>query len=84
MVDIVRFGDDLGTNGGPFMSPAMYRQLFKPRHAQLCDYVHRHTRMKTFLHSCGSIRALMPDLIEAGYDVINPVQTNCRGMEPKG
>ena len=38
--------------------------------------------MKTFLHSCGSIRALLPDLIEAGYDVINPVQTSCAGMEP--
>jgi uroporphyrinogen decarboxylase len=84
VADIIRFGDDLGTNGGPFMSPATYRRLFKPRHTMLCDYVHRHSRMKTFLHSCGSIRALLPDLIEAGYDVINPVQTNCRGMEPEG
>ena len=84
VADVVRFGDDLGTNGGPFMSPKIYRQLFKPRHAMLCDYVHRHSQMKTFLHSCGSIRALMPDLIEAGYDVINPVQTDCRGMDPEG
>jgi uroporphyrinogen decarboxylase len=81
--DICRFGDDLGTNGGPFMSPAMYRRFFKPRHTQLCAYVHRHSRMKTFLHSCGSIHALLPDLIEAGFDVINPVQTNCRDMEPE-
>jgi uroporphyrinogen decarboxylase len=66
------------------MSPATYRQLFKPRHAQLCAYVHKHTRMKTFLHSCGSIRALMPDLIEAGFDIINPVQTTCKGMDPAG
>lgn len=84
VVDIIRFGDDLGTNNGPFMSPKTYRELFKPRHTQLCDYVHRHSRMKTFLHSCGSIRALLPDLIEAGFDVINPVQTTCRGMEPEG
>jgi uroporphyrinogen decarboxylase len=84
VADIIRFGDDLGTNNGPFMSPKTYRQLFKPRHTILCDYVHKHSRMKTFLHSCGSIRALLPDLIEAGYDVINPVQTNCRGMEPEG
>jgi len=83
IADICRFGDDLGTNGGPFMSPAMYRQFFKPRHAQLCAYVRRNSRMKTFLHSCGSIRALLPDLIEAGFDVINPVQTNCRDMEPE-
>jgi uroporphyrinogen decarboxylase len=84
VADICRFGDDLGTNNGPFMSPAMYRRFFKPRHAQLNAYVHRHSSMKTFLHSCGSIRALLPDLIEAGFDVINPVQTNCRGMEPEG
>ena len=84
VADVIRFGDDLGTNGGPFMSPTTYRQLFKPRHTMLCDYVHRHSKMKTFLHSCGSIRALMPDLIEAGYDVINPMQTTCKGMEAEG
>lgn len=84
IADVIRFGDDLGTNGGPFMSPKIYRQLFKPRHKVLCDFVHSRTRMKTFLHSCGSIRALLPDLIEAGFDVINPVQTTCRGMEAEG
>jgi uroporphyrinogen decarboxylase len=84
VADIIRFGDDLGTNSGLFMSPKTYRQLFKPRHTILCDYVHKHTKMKTFLHSCGSIRALMPDLIEAGFDIINPVQTTCKGMEPEG
>ena len=80
--DILRFGDDLGMDSGPFMPPEMYRRYFKPRHAQLCAYVHQHSRMKTFLHSCGSIYKLMPDLIEAGYDVINPLQTVCRDMEP--
>lgn len=84
VADIIRFGDDLGTNGGPFMAPRTYRELFKPRQKMLCDYVHQHTRMKTFLHSCGSIRALMPDLIDAGFDVINPVQTTCKGMEAEG
>lgn len=80
--DILRFGDDLGIDTGPFMPPDLYRKLFKPRHTQLCSYVHEHTNMKTFLHSCGSIYKIMPDLIEAGYDVINPVQTNCVDMEP--
>ncbi len=84
VVDVVRFGDDLGTNQGPFMSPATYRSLFKPRHARLCEFVRRNSRMKTFLHSCGSIRSLLPDLIEVGFDVINPVQTSCRGMEAEG
>jgi len=81
--DILRFGDDLGMDSGPFMPPELYRTLFKPRHRQLCEYVHSHSGMKTFLHSCGSIYELLPDLIEAGYDVINPVQTNCRDMEPR-
>ncbi len=80
--DILRFGDDLGIDSGPFMPPELYRKLFKPRHTQLCDYVHKNSSMKTFLHSCGSIYKIMPDLIEAGYDVINPVQTNCVDMEP--
>jgi len=66
------------------MSPKTYRQLFKPRHTMLCGYVHQHSRMKTFLHSCGSIRALMPDRIEAGFDIINPVQTTCKGMAAEG
>jgi uroporphyrinogen decarboxylase len=82
VVDICRFGDDLGTDTGPFMAPATYRQLFKAHHTRLCDYVHRHSGMKTFLHSCGSIHALLPDLIDAGFDVVNPVQTACRDMDP--
>ena len=82
IVDILRFGDDLGTTGGLFMPPDTYRELFKPRHTQLNAYVHEHSQMKTFLHSCGSIYRIMPDLIEAGYDIINPVQTNCFEMDP--
>ena len=81
--DILRFGDDLGIDSGPFMPPELYRKLFKPRHTQLNAYVHQHSNMKTFLHSCGSLYKIMPDLIEAGYDVINPVQTNCVDMEPR-
>lgn len=83
VVDVIRFGDDLGMDTGPFMSPATYRKIFKPRHTQLCEYVHKNSGMKTFLHSCGSIYSLMPDLIECGFDVINPVQTACYQMEPE-
>jgi uroporphyrinogen decarboxylase len=83
VVDILKFGDDLGMDTGPFMAPEVYRKLFKPRHARLCAYVHKHTKAKTMLHCCGSIYALMTDLVEAGYDVINPVQTSCRDMEPE-
>lgn len=81
VVDLIRFGDDLGTDTGPFMNPDTYRELFKPRHAQLCDFVHQHSTMHTFLHSCGSIEKVLPDLIEAGIEVINPVQTSARDME---
>lgn len=83
VADILRFGDDLGTDRGPFMSPKMYQRLFKPRHTILNAYVHQHSQMRTFLHSCGSIHKLMPDLIEAGYDVINPVQITAKDMEPE-
>jgi uroporphyrinogen decarboxylase len=83
IVDIIRFGDDLGMDSGPFIAPEVYRRLFKPRHKQLCEYVKKHSRMHTFLHSCGSVYKLMPDLIEAGYDIINPVQTSCADMEPE-
>jgi uroporphyrinogen decarboxylase len=83
VVDIVRLGDDLGMNTGPLMSPETYRKLFKPRHAILCDYIHTHSSMHTFLHSCGSIYKLIPDLIEAGFEILNPVQTNARDMEPE-
>lgn len=83
VVDVVRFCDDLGTDQGPFMDPESYRRLFKPRHKKLCEYAHSHSRMHTFIHSCGSIDQMIPDLIEVGIEIVNPVQTNCRGMEPE-
>lgn len=83
IVDIIRFGDDLGMTSGPFMDVDTYRSLFKSRHKQLCDYVKTHSQMHTFIHSCGSISSLMPDLIEAGIEIFNPVQTNARQMEPE-
>lgn len=80
--DILRFGDDLGMISGPFMRPDDYRRLFKPHHTRLNEYVHTYSQMKTFLHSCGSVYRLIPDFIEAGYDVLNPIQTNCADMDP--
>ena len=72
VVDIVRFGDDLGMNTGMFMSLEKYRTLFKPYHTKINEYVHTHSNMKTFLHSCGSIFPVIGDLIEAGFDILNP------------
>jgi len=82
VADIIRFGDDLGMMQGPFMSPDIYRALFKPRHKILCDYVKSHSTMHTFIHSCGAISQLMPDMIDAGIEIFNPVQTNATGMSP--
>lgn len=82
VVDILRFGDDLGMNTGMFMSREKYCELFKPYHTKLNEYVHTHSNMKTFLHSCGSISPIMGDLIDAGYDIINPVQTTAKDMDP--
>lgn len=82
VVDIIRFGDDLGMTQGPFMDVDTYKTLFKPRHKQLCDYVKNNSSMHTFIHSCGSISSLMPDMIDAGIEIFNPVQTNCANMEP--
>lgn len=83
LVDIIRLGDDLGTNNGPFMDPETYREFFKPRHRILTDYIKQHSNAHVFLHSCGSIYKLLPDLIGAGFEIINPVQTNANEMDPK-
>ncbi len=83
IADFVKFGDDLGAMNGPFMDPDTYRQFYKPRHKQLCDFAKQNSKMHTYLHSCGSIYKLIPDLIEAGFEVLNPVQTQCADMEPE-
>lgn len=82
IVDILRFGDDLGMDTGMFMSREKYQELFKPHHTKLNEYVHTHSNMKTFLHSCGSLYPIIPDLIEAGYDCLNPIQTTAYQMDP--
>ena len=83
IVDIIKFGDDLGTTSGPFISNEMYREFFKPRHQVLCNYVKANSSMHTMLHSCGGIYELIPELIEAGFEILNPVQINAVNMEPE-
>jgi uroporphyrinogen-III decarboxylase len=75
--------DDSGTQRGEFISPDLWAEMIKPHYARLCDWIHRHTKMKTFFHCCGSIYHLIPHLIEAGIDILNPVQTSAANMEPK-
>ncbi|MGC8640895.1 MAG: uroporphyrinogen decarboxylase family protein [Isosphaeraceae bacterium] len=79
-IDIVLFGDDLGMQTGPQMSPAMYREFFKPRHALMWRRAKELANVKVMLHCCGGVRSLLRDLIDAGLDAINPVQISCKGM----
>ncbi len=82
-VDILQFGDDLGSQTGPFMSPDVFREVFKPRYKKMWDFIHNNSGCKVFLHSCGSNYELIPDLIDAGLDILNPVQTTAKNMEPE-
>ncbi|MFQ5868045.1 MAG: uroporphyrinogen decarboxylase family protein [bacterium] len=82
-VDILQFGDDLGSQNGPFMSPDLFREVFKPRYKKMWEFVHNESNCKIFLHSCGSIYELIPDLIDAGLEILNPVQTTTANMEPQ-
>jgi hypothetical protein len=76
-------GTDFGMQTGSFISPKAYRELYKPFQKQLNNWVHKNTSWKCFIHSCGSIVDLMPDMIEAGFDIFNPVQTSAAGMDPQ-
>jgi hypothetical protein len=79
---IVMSGTDFGAQNGPFISPDIYREVFKPLHKEMNDWVHKNTNWKTFLHSCGSDVAFLDDFISAGVDILNPVQISAAGMDP--
>lgn len=80
---IVISGTDFGSQQGPFIAPELYRRLFKPFHTRINAWVHEHTRWKTFIHTCGSVYELLPDLKEAGFDILNPVQISAASMDPE-
>lgn len=75
-------GTDFGTQRGPFISPQAYRDLYQPFHKRANDWIHQHTSWKTFIHSCGSVMALIEDFIESGFDILNPVQVSAADMDP--
>lgn len=80
-IDVILFSDDLGSQNGPLISPRMYREFFKARHTRLYQRAKELADVKVNLHCCGSVRQLLPDLIETGIDAINPVQISCKGMD---
>ena len=73
--------DDLGTQNGPFISLAMYRKYIKPRQKKLFSFIKKNTDAKIYFHSCGSVYNFIPDLIEAGIDILNPIQYSAKNME---
>ena len=75
-------GTDFGTQRSPLISIDTYRQLFKPFHQIINDWIHTNTKWKTFTHTCGAIEPLLADFIEAGFDILNPVQCSAYGMDP--
>lgn len=80
-VDVVCQGDDLGMQTGLQISPAMYREFIKPAHKKMFSLVHSKTEAKVWLHSCGSVYEIIPDLIEAGIDILSPVQASAKNMQ---
>jgi uroporphyrinogen decarboxylase len=82
MIDVAALSDDLGTQDGPMISPQLYREIFKPRLARITSLIHNRSRAKVYIHTDGSVYAFLRDLIEAGIEIINPVQTECRDMQP--
>ena len=75
-------GTDLGTQRSQYISNDMYREFYLPYHKKLNDWIHQNTEWKVFFHSCGAIEKLMPELYEAGVDILNPVQCSADGMDP--
>jgi uroporphyrinogen decarboxylase len=80
---IIRLGDDVATQNGPLISPAMYRSIIKPYQKEFMTFIHERTEAKIWYHSCGSVYKLIPDLIDAGIDLLNPVQVSARDMDTR-
>lgn len=76
-------GTDFGTQSGPFISNEAYRDLYQPFHKEVNNWIHKNTEWKSFIHSCGSVYKLLPDFVEAGFDILNPVQCSAAEMDPK-
>jgi len=76
-------GTDFGAQNNCFISPKAFRSMYKPFMIEINNWIHTHTTWKTFIHTCGSIMPLIPDIIEAGFDILNPVQISAVNMDPQ-
>jgi len=79
-IDLIKIGDDLGTQDRLMISPRMYRRMLKPLHADLIETIRAHTKAKIFFHTDGDVFDLIDDFIEIGVDVLNPIQTSAGKM----
>ena len=82
LVDVIMIGDDLAAQHGPLFRPELYRRIVKPRHRQLVQYIRSRTAAKIWYHTCGACTTFIPDLLENGIDILNPVQIGASGMDP--
>jgi uroporphyrinogen decarboxylase len=83
IIDVVMIGDDLAGQHGPLFSPKFYRQIVKPRQKKLVAHIKSLTNAKIWYHTCGSCTEYIPDLIDNGVDILNPVQISAECMDPK-
>lgn len=82
-LDVICVGDDVGMQSGPLFSPKIYRTLVHPYQRTLYQFIKKHTNAKLWYHSCGAVFNYIPDLIESGVDILNPVQIGAKGMDPQ-
>jgi uroporphyrinogen-III decarboxylase len=75
-------GADYGTQAGPTISPKLFAELYAPFYKRLNDWIHEHTSWKVFVHSCGAVEPLIELFVQAGFDVLNPVQCSAVNMDP--
>lgn len=82
VLDVIMIGDDLTGQQGPLFSPTLYRKIVRPRQQRVIDTIKKHTDAKIWYHTCGDCSRYIPDLIEMGVDILNPVQISTKGMDP--
>jgi uroporphyrinogen decarboxylase len=83
LLDIVMIGDDLAGQHGPLFSPKFYRRVVRPRQQRVIDTIKKYSQAKVWYHTCGDCSVYIPDLIEMGVDILNPVQISAPGMAPE-
>jgi len=82
VVDVIMIGDDLTGQQGPLFHPSFYRRVVKPRHKRLVQYIRSRTRARIWYHTCGACGEYIPDLLDNGIHILNPVQVSAKGMDP--